>query len=385
MLRKIIALFAAFALLVCAFPAAAEESVRYTAAKADFDKAFSALLTVGASVAVAKDGEIVGVFNYGRVLGSDKGPIDDETFFKMASASKLITAMGIMQLVDAGKLSLDEDISAYLGYEVRNPNFADVKITIRQILCHTSSIITCKGYTRGVTMTDLKPLQEILCGKSKKSAFSKCAPGTRYEYSNFGFGILGSLIEYASGQTLDDYMTEHIFSPLGIRGVYIRNFLPEGSRIANASYTNGEFYESKDPEYSYIYGAGGLKMSARDLCVLLTVLSGDGTANGVRILSEQTVKDMRVCQTGMEGVSAKVEYGLGMQIKQDTVVKGRLMYGHQGVSNGVIAGLFFDPEDNTCIAVTSNRSKERPEIHNMAPLVLNSVAIAYEYLYGAEE
>ena len=372
-------------LLLLALPAFAEDSAEYTAAKEAFDKSFLSFSTTGASVAVAKDGKLLGVFNYGRVLGSDKGPIDDETFFKMASATKLITAMGVMQLVDAGKLSLDEDISAYLGYEVRNPNFKDVKITIRQLLCHTSSIITCKGYTRGLTMTDLKPLQEILTGKAKKSAFSKYAPGTRYEYSNFGYGILGSIIEYASGQTLDDYMTEHIFTPLGIRGVYIRTLLPEDARIANSSYTNGEFYESKSPEYSFIYGAGGLKMSAQDLCVLLTVLAGDGTSNGVRILNEQTVLDMRVCQTGMEGVSAQVDYGLGMQIKQDIIVKGRTMYGHQGVSNGVIAGIFFDPTDKTCIAVTTNRSKERTEIHGMTPLVLKTVEIAYSYFDSLEQ
>lgn len=361
------------------------EDARVDAAQAAMEDVFSRLDTVGASVAAAREGKILAVFNYGRILGGDKSAVTNDTYFKIASCTKLVSAVGIMQLVERGLLDLDEDIGVYLGYTVRNPRYPKQKITLRQIMCHTSGIIDNNAYSRTLSGADPQPLRELLAGKYRSICFSKNAPGAKYEYSNFGGAMLGVFIQLASGQSLDEYMTQNVFAPMGFAAGYTSGALPQDAVFASGAMTAAQLQSEEPAEYAYTHTAGGLCMTSSALCAVLCVLCGNGMYNGARILNEDTVIAMRQCQTGMPGVTAKVDYGLCVQIKPDTVVSTRTMYGHQGMYNNIICGMYYDPEDQTCVAVVSNKSTPKPQIYRVTPLVKRSFKAAYAFLDGMLE
>ena len=102
--------------------------------------------TSGAAVVVAKDGEIVYEYYYGYADKKAKEPITESTYFRLASVTKLVSAIRTMQLVEQGTLDLDQDISAYLGYDIRNPYHRKTPITLRMLMTHTSSLNPYGGY-----------------------------------------------------------------------------------------------------------------------------------------------------------------------------------------------------------------------------------------------
>ena len=103
--------------------------------------------TSGAAVVVAKDGQIIYQYHYGWAVKKTKEPVTDRTYFRIASVTKLVSAIHIMQLVEQGKLSLDANISDYLGYRVRNPYAKSTPVTLRMIMTHTSSLNSHGGYS----------------------------------------------------------------------------------------------------------------------------------------------------------------------------------------------------------------------------------------------
>jgi len=174
----------------------------------------------GCSLGIVRDGRLIYERGYGMANLEHAIPIDASTVFRIASVSKQFTAMAVLLLQQAGALSLDDDIRAYL------PELPDYgrPITIRHLLQHSSGIRDYSEvmYLLGVADEDTYVEREVLQLLARQRALN-FAPGERYLYSNSGYVLLGEIVERVSGQTLRQFVAERIFEPLGMHDTLIRD------------------------------------------------------------------------------------------------------------------------------------------------------------------
>jgi CubicO group peptidase (beta-lactamase class C family) len=135
-------------------------------------------------------------------------PMAADTPVRIASVSKLFVALAIHRLADAGRLSLDDDASRHLGWQLRNPAFPDAPITIRMLLRHMSGLSDAGGYSFALGSR----LSSSLTAKN----WNASAPGAAFDYANIGFPVLAGVIEAISGQRFDRAMRTLVFEPLEI-------------------------------------------------------------------------------------------------------------------------------------------------------------------------
>src|SRR4051812_18139766 len=148
----------------------------------------------GAAVAVVRDGKALLVKGFGLADVEKGTPITSATVFRLASVTKSFTAIAVLQLVESGKLKLSDPVSQYV------PDFANAdKIRISQVLSHTAGI------------------QDFISYDEVKRLPLEFEPGSRINYSNNGYQLLGRIIEKVSGQPWDEYLRDHIFVPLGMK------------------------------------------------------------------------------------------------------------------------------------------------------------------------
>jgi CubicO group peptidase (beta-lactamase class C family) len=148
-------------------------------------------------------------------------PVTAATKFRVASISKLVTALGAMRLVEAGKLQLDRDISDYLGFRLRNPYYPERPITARMLLSHTSSLRDAGSYAVPLpsALKDLfEPAGAFYAGGAH---FAQVQPGAYFAYANLNYGVLGTVMEAAAGERFDRYMQAAVLDPLAIDGGYL--------------------------------------------------------------------------------------------------------------------------------------------------------------------
>lgn len=144
--------------------------------------------------------------------GSPVRPMRTDTPVRLASISKVVVALALHRLADAGRIRLDDDVSRYLGWRLRNPAHPDVPITVRQMMRHESSLSDGGGYTF--------MLGERLRDKLGTQSFSRAAPGTQFDYANLNQAILGELIERVTGKRFDVAARELVLQPLGLDGCF---------------------------------------------------------------------------------------------------------------------------------------------------------------------
>ncbi|MBR3739846.1 MAG: beta-lactamase family protein [Clostridia bacterium] len=334
-----------------------------TAAAADayFLRLFTRAEAVGGAVIVNRDGETLYEYYYGADSKFGGRPVDGNTVYKIASLTKMITAIGVMQLKEAGKIHLDAPLTYAEGIPIRNPRYPDLPVTLRQVLSHTSSLLSDAPYHTA------SPWEKITLDQNRY--FSKYAPGTHYEYSNLNGGILGSAIERASGQSLNTYMTEHVFVPLGVNAAYASHLLPDPAPLSRTYTQDGQVYmkaekyleedragyeDTCDPDSHYDISVGSLYISLSGLEKIGQMLACGGIAGNVRLLSPQAAAEMRADQRTVRGTTVTVEspYGLGMY--RFTAEDGRTWYGHQGRWAGMLTDLFVDPDARTAVVLVMN-------------------------------
>ena len=324
------------------------------------DRLMKSYHTVGASVIAARDGEIFFRYVYGYEDLSSHTPVSMDTHFRIASVTKMISAIRVMQLVEEGKLSLDRDISEYLGYEVRNPYRAGI-LTLRMLMSHTSSL------AGGTYQFENRTVRNLIGDRRlNQSRFLKQAPGAKYRYSNLGAGLMGVLIEKSEGVNVDTSVKDGVFSPLNIDAGYSMKTLADASHVAslyNRSGTGLQRGPKKwaaipwdpkcDPERHYDITVGDLLIRPEDLCRLGMMLAAEGTVDGVRLLQPETVRMMMADQRGKHLIIADSPYGLC--IHRDTrLMPGFTLYGHQGHMWGTLCSLYWDPDTQLVILLVSN-------------------------------
>ena len=207
---------------------------------------------------VASEGEMVLLQPYGMANVKNQEAMSVDHQFHIASVSKSFVAVSILQLVEEGKLSLDQTIESYFP----DMPHAD-QITIHQLLTHTSGLYSgddLTDYSREVSVMD------VIAPAFKASNLYYEEPGTQSIYSNLGYDVLGAIVEQVSGQTYSDYLEEHIFQPAGMTdsGLNVSGEKIEHLATAyNGNIANGD--EAKVLHPSFGYSSGGLHSTAMDL------------------------------------------------------------------------------------------------------------------------
>ena len=342
--------------------------------------------TSGAAVVAAKDGEIVFEYYYGYANKKEKEPISESTYFRLASVTKLVTAIRTMQLVEQGTIDLDQDISTYLGYKIRNPYHRKTPVTLRMLMTHTSSLNPYGGY-----FNELNTLSSLIAfERTKRSNWYNEVPGTKYRYSNFGAGIIGSIIESVTDSNINDNLQENVFLPLNISASFSAGLLPDPENIANLYNTDGTMDQSRDaslskawdaginPDTHYRITIGSLWMRATDLCRIGMLLCNGGSYDGTTLLQTETVEMMMDEQRGKGGITANTPYGLCVH-HEKTLVNGKTLYGHQGLWNGILVNLYYDPETRFVFVFCSNGCHNRLD-NRVGKLTRRVFAVVWDIL-----
>ncbi len=329
---------------------------------------FKRYKTVGAALVVMKDGEVAYQRYYGYSDRKQQIRVDEDDCFRIASVTKMLTGIHVMQLVEQGLLDLDEPIGTYLGYTVRNPYYKKYDITLRMIMSHTSSL-------KGSAPSNDGTLQSMLdVKKNRFGSFKKYPPGSKYTYSNFGGGILGALIEAASGKSVQDSAAEDFFGPLNVTAAYHPSFLPDPEMITNIYKQTGaiflgkqrmiraEYKNTADAEKHWSRTVGSMWVKPADLARIGQMMLNGGTLDGVRILKEETVAEMCSDQNGKGGIIFSSPYGLCVN-RIDNLLKDRMVYGHQGMFADVLCNLYWEPQSGLVFAMVTNGCNNKMSDH----------------------
>lgn len=308
---------------------------------------------------------------------------------RIASISKLATAIAVMRLVDQHRIDLDRDVSAYLGWTLRHPAFPDVPITLRQILSHTAGVRDGAGYALAVD-------DELPVHLTNPAAWDAAhPPGDYFAYTNLNFAVVAAAMEGATGERFDRLMAKLLFAPLGIdacfnwttcsdravrRAVVLYRSTGEvarddlhGIRPACPGTPAGDGEGDGDgdcaiPQYvlahngSFFAPQGGMRIAVTDLAKLGRVLSG--AVGG--FLSPASRATMIRPQWRFNGSNGDTEhglfcsYGLGVMIlalpnrpaacRDDPFGDGRTRIGHAGEAYGLRSGLWIDPATQRGVA-----------------------------------
>lgn len=312
---------------------------------------------MGLAVAVVKKGKLVYTHSFGLKNKELNQPLQEENLFRIASISKSFSATAIMQLVEAKKLSLDDDVSNLVGFTVRHPKFPNTIITLRMILSHRSAINDSQGY---FTLDAINPAKNT----NWQKCYSEYEPGTGYRYCNLNYNMAGTIIEKISGERFDKYIQKHILEPLGLYGGYWVDGL-DSTRFASIYEYDDSLktlvaqpmaYAPRRQEIgSYVMGystpifspTGGMKISAPDLARYMIMHMKMGKANGKRIIKKKSAITMQTPLSEKEG------YGLAIATT-DKLIAGKTLKGHTGSAYGLYSAMYFDPNEKWGIVVITN-------------------------------
>jgi len=316
---------------------------------------------VGVSVAVVKKDKIVYAQSFGQKDIALNTPLTNDCLFRIASISKSFSATSIMQLVEAGKLSLDDDVSTHIGFRVRNPKFPETVITLRNLMSHRSSLNDSQGY---FSLDVINP--------AKNPNWTKCyneyGPNKDFMYCNLNYNIIGTIIEKISGERFDQYVKHHILDPLGLYGGYCVDSLDKSRfatiyeyRADSAKFvaSAGAYAPRSDEIANYVMGysapifspTGGMKISAPDLAKYMVMHMQLGKSNGKKIMSKKSAREMQTMLTANE----KENYGLAID-RTDKLIPGKTMTGHTGSAYGLNSAMYFNRKEKFGIVIITNGS-----------------------------
>jgi len=329
----------------------------------------------GAVILVGHQGKIVyrKAFGY-RSLVPQRQPMTEDTVFDLASLTKVVaTTTAIMQLVDEGRVRLDDPVGKYWPAFNRN---GKRHITIKHLLTHCSGLrpevnprIRWQGYEGAlVAISEDHPVE---------------TPGTCFKYSDANFIALGEVVHRVSGLPLDVYCRKNIFQPLGLRHT---SFLPPGSwqpHIAPSDVWGdrlrwGEVHDPTANRMGGVAGNAGVFSTADDLAVFVQMLLNGGVSRGKRLLSTGAVAAMT---RPYHVPGSSVQRGLGWDIqspysKEHNAAFPKGSFGHTGYTG---TSIWVDPRSDTFLIILTNRLHPdgRGQVKPLRAGVASAVAAAY--------
>jgi len=313
---------------------------------------------------------------------------------RIASISKLVTAIGVMRLVEAGVLDLDADVSGQLGWPLRHPSFPDRPITLRLLLSHRSSLTDAAGYYATPLGGELRTILE-----DRRAWDDAHAPGTYFRYTNLNFPLVAMVMERATGERFDRLMQRLVLRPLRIEGCFNWDTCSDAAAARAVVLYDTDGKPVRDDNHGHkpacpvvvaegeaacdlerwragANGAlfspqGGLRISANGLARIGQLLLNDGSVDGVRVLQPASVRMLVEPQWTYAPESGMTyeedsgpdrgffcRYGLAVQTlatpregcRDDPFGDGIARVGHSGSAYGLFSGVWVDREAGTGVA-----------------------------------
>ncbi len=297
---------------------------------------------VGLAVTITQDDQLLYVGAYGQA--DERRPVEASTPFYLGSVTKSFTALAVMQLVDAGKLKLDAPVQRYIPWFRVADALESQTITVRDLLNQTS------GLSRtSVQSVDLKReagLEQAV--RTLQDARLSATPGTRFQYANENYTILGLLIEEVSGQSYDEYMRDHIFTPLDMQTTFTKRASAEQAGLAQGYNTFFGFpFARPQPHLRYDLPAGFMISSAQDLSHYLIAQLNRGIYQGRQVVSRNSLALMHQSPDDIPG-----NYAMGWEQVQ---IEGHDAIRHDGTLETFYSSIILLPESDTGIALLINQ------------------------------
>jgi N-acyl-D-amino-acid deacylase len=305
----------------------------------------------GGSLAVVKDGQLVYARGFGYADRQTKTPVQPESLFRIASVSKPITAVAILKLAQERKLKLDDKVLDYIDVEPFVPEGRKIderwnQVTLAHCLAHTGGWDRTVSYDpmfQALRMSremnvplPIEPLHIIRYQRGMPLDFD---PGSRYAYSNFGYSLLGRVIEKVRGKSYEQYVREEVFSPLGITAPRIGKSLASERADGEVTYyvvndgtgvaVTGPSGGNEDERVPISYGSwrqetldahGGWIASTIDMARFGAALDvvDDGKATRGKLLSPASVREMLSPRVEMKNPVGQItgHYGYGWMLKK---------------------------------------------------------------------
>jgi len=290
---------------------------------------------------LAKDGKPIFTGAYGMADREKKIPNTLDTKFRIGSMNKMFTAVSILQLVQAGKISLNDPVGKYLT-DYPNKDIA-TKVTIYQLLTHTGGTGDFFGPQFDAHRLELKTLQDYV--KLYGERAPKFEPGSRWEYSNYGFLMLGVVVERVSGKSYYDYVSENVYKPAGMTS---SGSFPEDQSVPNRSvgYTQfgGEALRPNTDTLPYRgTSAGGGYCTVEDFLRFANALTNN------KLLNAQNTE---LLTTGKVATPRGDKYAFGFM--DNGAGSAMRHFGHGGGAPGMNGELQIFPQTGYMIVVLSN-------------------------------
>ncbi|MGK0363407.1 MAG: CubicO group peptidase (beta-lactamase class C family) [Saprospiraceae bacterium] len=283
--------------------------------------------------------------------------LEDDHLFLLASVSKVVTGIALLQLNEDGLFSLDDAINDYLSFNVNIPNIT-TSITFRMLLTHTSGIADGSALDDQYYYGEDSPVELsfflenylVPSGEfyNEGENFHNFEPGTKHEYSNIGTALVGLLVQEISGIDFNEYCKQNIFSPLEMTNTAWR--LDEITQTIVQPYdeVNGE--NEVIEHYTFTdYPNGGLRSTANDMFKLLSALAMEGTRNDFQLLKAETVSEMITPQI------PSLANDMGLQLFQMNAANN--LWGHDGGEQGAATIMAFNPTTKIGAIVLANQGE----------------------------
>lgn len=307
----------------------------------------------GATVLVARDGKVLYQNGYGYADIGNRVKATPETKFRIGSITKQFTAVAILKLQEEGKLNVQDKLSKYF------PDFArGEEVTLHHLLTHTSGIhsYTSKPDFLKTVMTGTTPAELVDSFKNDKFDFN---PGESQAYCNSGFFLLGCIVEKVSGKSLDAFLRETFFAPLGMKDTGVHH----GNRILDYeatgySYENGEVQRALDWDMSRAGGAGALYSTVGDLGRWNKAVFGGKLLKESSLEAAFTPAKLNDGKIGA-GATGPGGYGYGWSLGR---LRGLPWIAHGGGLHGFVTYLMQVPDRKLTVTVLSNCAPAQPEL-----------------------
>lgn len=312
----------------------------------------------GLGIALIRDGEIVWQEAYGTADAVSGRPLAEDSIFRAESISKSVTAWGVQNLVERGRIDLDAPVQRYLGdFALPDSPFDPEKVTVRRLLSGNAGMVLgpvgpSVEYAPG---TPRPALREALAGTVRMNR----EPGSGFEYSNVGFNLLELVVENVSGRPFADYMAEEILDPLGMKDSSFEWNGRIGERAASGHDLRGRRVEA------YVYsekGSGGLFTTVRDIAAFARAGMRAPGGEGAGVLSPESVRALHSESAAVSGMFGAVADAYGFGHFLERLPDGRKAVWHGGQGHGWMTHFHMLPESGDGIVILTNTQRSWPLI-----------------------
>jgi len=323
----------------------------------------------GGCVQLIRGGKIAECYYAGNASLRPRRPVRPDTVFRTASIAKAVCALLVMRLQTQGKLSVEEDISDFWHHTIRNPHHPGVPIPLGSLLSHSSGFRDTPEYFR--SFRENITADELL---ADGESYLETKPYERFRYSNFGAGLIGSLLEARFDVSIEELIQRELFQPLGVEATFdilktdagrvassYRVLPPQRGAAFDAARRRetAEAIAAPDPQRHFLLASGNLFLTAGEMTKLCLLVICKGRLDGQAFINGASLANLCTPAGGEAGRWPGMRHGMGLFALEDESVSPRRLYGHQGFAYGAVNGIFFDDDGNGFVSFNNGASEMR--------------------------